>query len=638
MATPRIAPGMTGLSALAYGGVMRRATKRQGYLIALFATIAVCVLRVSLNPWLEEQARLLPFVLAVITAAWWGGFGPGVFATVLGVGLGLLFIVPPWHSFAVHALSDGLNAVIFLINGLVVSLLCEALHAVHRRETEKQFRTLADSIPQLVWMAHADGARFWFNRGWLDYAGRSIEQLEGHGWQSLCDPAELPRVLRSYNQAIAAGKPWEDTYPLRRHDGALRWHLARAVPVRDEQGAITRWFGTSTDIQDRIEIERSLKEADARKDQFLATLAHELRNPLAPIVSALQLSQRVDDPAEFAHLRDVIGRQVRQLIRLIDDLLDVSRFTSGKIVLRRQSVELAEVIAAAVEGAHPLIEASEHKLSVSLPPTPIYVDADAARLTQVFTNLLNNAAKYTKPRGTISISAGRDRDRAVIRVRDNGVGIAPYMLAEIFKPFAQVDTSLDRAHGGLGIGLSLARQLIELHGGTIAAHSEGFDRGSEFVVVLPAVAAPPPVAAPAPATASPAEAPLECHRLLVVDDSRAGAETLTELLRSLGQDATALCDPTVAIEWMLSNLPEGAIIDIAMPGLDGYEVTRRVRAQPQLQHTFLIALTGYGQPEDKQRAFAAGFDWHLTKPASSEALRDLLRQLSRKETATASTS
>jgi len=609
---------------------MNRFEKRVGYAVAIVGCTLVLLIRLALSDTLAEQARLMPFVIAVMAAAWWGGLGPGILATVLSTFLGILFIVPPANSLEIVSVADGVNAAIFVFLGLSISWLCDALHRARRSEAEKQFHTLADSIVQLVWMARPDGYRFWFNQRWYDYSGASLEQLQGDGWQRVCDAAELPRVLKSWHTALAKGEPWEETYPLRRHDGQMRWHLARAVPVRDARGDIDCWFGTSTDIQDRIEIEQTLKDADLRKNQFLATLAHELRNPLSPISNSLQLWPYVEnDKQSLEQVRMVIERQLQQLVRLIDDLMDLSRIGSGKISLRREPIVLGHVIAGAVETAQPGIDAQGHQLTVRLPDEPVYILGDAARLTQVFSNILNNAAKYTLKSGTISLTAECQDERVVVRIRDNGPGIPASMLNDIFSAFRQVDSSLSRSHGGLGIGLWLARQIVELHGGSIVAHSEGPGLGSEFVVTLPAltvVSARPPDGHNDRRERLQSD-DLRAHRILVVDDVRESAETLAMVLRSMGQDATALGDGESAIQWILAHRPDVVFLDIAMPGLDGYEVAHRLREYTELQDVVLVALTGYGQQEDRRRALEVGFNSHLTKPTSMTTLKELLSRL-----------
>ncbi len=351
-------------------------------------------------------------------------------------------------------------------------------------------------MPQLVWMARPDGSRFWYNQRWYEYTGTRPGGFRTFNWSSFCDPAALARVLKNYQSAFVRGEPWEETYPLRRQDGQMRWHLSRAVPIRDGDGNIVCWFGTSTDIQKHVEIEEALKDADARKDQFMAVLAHELRNPLAPIANSLELWRHMgDDTAELERIRTILDRQVQQLIRLIDDLLDVSRISRGKINLHRQMVDVSPLVARAVEGVQPQVDAAGHTLTVTMPPGPLYVDGDAARLTQVFSNVLNNAVKYSVRNGKISVQVARDGPMAVVTICDDGPGIPASMLEEIFEPFRQVDATLSRSHGGLGIGLWLARQLVRSHGGTIEAHSQGSGHGSQFVIRLPALAAPAPVSA-----------------------------------------------------------------------------------------------------------------------------------------------
>jgi PAS domain S-box-containing protein len=608
---------------------MDRNHKRIGYLIAVVAAVVVLLFRLALRDALAEQARLLPFILPVIAAAWWGGLGPGLWATAVALLLGVFFIVPPDNSLRIETLADGLNAAIFVVVGVTVSYLCEELHVSRSRETEKQFRTLADSIPQLVWMARPDGSRFWFNQRSQEYTGATSVELAGSGWQSFVDLAQLPQVLDSWQSAVDSGASWEATYPIRRNDGQMRWHLARAVPVRNEAGTIVCWFGTTTDIEDRIEAEDALKGADARKDQFLALLAHELRNPLAPISNALQLWPSVaNDKAEMERLRLLMTRQVGQLVRLIDDLMDVSRITHGKITLRRGPVDVNQAVRNALEAAQPLITTFNHRLTVTLLDEPATVDADAARLTQIFSNLLNNAAKYTSRQGEISISVDRHNDQVVVRVRDNGPGVAAHELTEIFKPFRQIEGTLTRSQGGLGIGLMLAKQLVELHGGAIEVRSDGLGKGSEFVVSLPVLNHAEVTSKDDDARRTPAlTTGLGHHRVLVVDDLFESADTLAKLLHTLGQEASAVSSGAAALEWALANDPDVVFLDIAMPEVDGYEVARRMRRLPQLHDIVLVALTGFGQPGDRARAFEAGFDFYLTKPTNIDALQGLLRKL-----------
>lgn len=492
------------------------------------------------------------------------------------------------------------------------------------QQSESQFRTLADSIPQLAWMTRPDGYILWYNKRWYDYTGTTFEEMQGWGWQAVHDTDELPRVLRTWKAALASGEPWEDHFPLRRRDGTLRWHLSRAVPVRGDRGQIVGWFGTNTDVTEHLQFEESLREVNRRKDEFLAMLAHELRNPLAPISNALQVWPLVEnDREQMEQLREIMERQVQQMTRLIDDLLDVSRITRGKIKLRTQRIDLATVISSAIETVQPLIAAGGHQLTVSIPKEPILVNGDVARLTQVFGNILHNAAKYVGRNGVIRVAAEQRDRHAVVTIEDNGPGIPANMLSRIFEMFQQVEQTLDRSHGGLGIGLTLVKHLIDLHGGQVEARSEGPGQGSTFIVTLPISATESE--STDGRTDSSMTTSVPRLQILVVDDVQASAKTLAMMLRSIGQQVTVIHEGLRAVDWVLAHRPDLVFLDIAMPGMDGYEVARRIRRHDELKGTFLVALTGYGQEEDRRRAIEAGFNHHMTKPTSIEALEQLLR-------------
>jgi signal transduction histidine kinase len=366
----------------------------------------------------------------------------------------------------------------------------------------------------------------------------------------------------------------------------------------------------------------ALREADRRKDEFLAMLAHELRNPLAPIRNALQILKmpRVDE-ATAGRSRDVMERQVHHLVRLVDDLLDVSRVMRGKIELRRERVELAAVVARAVETVQPLVDARRHELSVRLPPEPLPLDADPVRLAQVVGNLLTNAARYTEPGGRIRLAAERSGGEAVLRVRDDGIGIAPDVLPHVFELFVQADHAAARAQGGLGVGLTLVKNLVGLHGGSVEAHSGGPGEGSEFVVRLP-LAAPGGGGEPAGGGAEPAPPP--GRRLLVVDDNVDAADSLAVLLRLRGHEVRVAYGGAAALEAAEAYTPDVVFLDIGMPGMDGYEVARLLRRRPGLGGVVLAALTGWGQEEDRRRTADAGFDHHLVKPVDPEAVAAVL--------------
>ena len=353
------------------------------------------------------------------------------------------------------------------------------------RESEERFRMLADNMAQLAWTCDKLGNVTWYNQRWLDYTGLSFEEMREWGWTKCHHPDHVDRVVASVTRSRDSGEVWEDTFPLRGKDGQYRWFLSRAIPILDERGNILRWFGTNTDVTEQLAAEEGLREADRRKNEFLAMLAHELRNPLAPIRNALQILRVKGGDETVRSVSETMERQVGQLVRMVDDLLDVNRITRGKIELRTHRVELASIVQHAVEAVRPICENRGHDLSVTLPQHPLYLDADPARLAQVLSNLLNNACKFTNNGGRITLTAEQQAEQVVIRVKDNGIGISADQLPRIFNMFVQADTSLERSVSGLGIGLTLVKNLVEMHGGTVEALSEGIGQGSEFVVRLP---------------------------------------------------------------------------------------------------------------------------------------------------------
>ncbi len=705
-----------------------------------------------------------------------------------------------WVSAVAYPLKDSAGHV------REVVLVHEDVTARHRaeealNESEEKFRLMADTIPQLVWMAAPDGHIFWYNRRWYEYTGTTPQQMEGWGWQSVHDPEILPAVLERWKGSIASGEPFDMVFPLRGADGVFRPFLTRVNPLRGDDGRILSWFGTNTDISEQkrsenasrfladasatlasvidyqstlhkvaglavpgfadwcavdmvepdgslrrlavqhadpakvrlaLELDRryppdpdaplgapqvartgeseimeeipdaviaqvardedhlrllrtlglrsylcvamktrgrvvgvitfvtsesgrpytrldlalaeelaaraavavensrlyaELRDADRRKDEFLATLAHELRNPLAPIRNSLAiLKTPVADPTVLERSRAVMERQVQHLMRLVDDLLDVSRVMRGRIELRKERLDLATVLGLAVETAQPGIQAQGHEITVTSPSSPIALEADPVRLTQVVGNLLTNAAKYTPPKGHIWLTAERDGDWAVIRVRDSGIGLAPEMLSRVFELFVQVDNSVARSQGGLGIGLTLARSLVEMHGGHISARSAGVGKGSEFTVRLPLAPETVGEASSEPARRDEPrrEAVAKPRRILVVDDNVDAAETLAMLLKLGGHSVEVAHDGATAIGMASESKPELAFLDLGMPGMDGYELARRLRADKALAGMRLVALTGWGQEEDRRRSAEAGFDLHVVKPVEPDMIEKVL--------------
>jgi signal transduction histidine kinase len=371
-----------------------------------------------------------------------------------------------------------------------------------------------------------------------------------------------------------------------------------------------------------------LRTEDRRKDEFLATLAHELRNPLAPIRNGLDIIKRKGNGPETARTRDVMERQLSHLIRLVDDLLDVSRVTQGKVNLHREQVDLQTVVGTALEAVRSAVDAAGLALEVRLPPTPLVLEADRTRIAQVLCNLLNNAAKYTEPGGQVVVAGALVGEEVEISVADTGIGIPPELLGQVFEMFAQVGSSLERSQGGLGIGLTLVRRLVDLHGGRVWAESDGPGRGSRFVVRLPR-AAPGPETAPGVAALAPARSGQLGRRVLVVDDNDDAAETLAEILRFDGHEVTTAASGPAALSAVVRFRPDVALLDIGMPGMSGYELARRLRADPRLSSTVLVALTGWGQDKDRRESQEAGFAQHLTKPVDLDRLRQIVEAAER---------
>jgi PAS domain S-box-containing protein len=492
------------------------------------------------------------------------------------------------------------------------------------RASEARFRQLADAMPQIVWTARPDGFLDYCNRRWFEYTGFTEEQtFSPEGWKLILHPDDVAASEQKWAWAVQTGEPYQVEYRFKdRRTGGYRWHLGRAVPVRDESGRIVRWFGTCTDIDDQKRDEEALRQADYRKDEFLAMLAHELRNPLAPIRNGLHILRMTKvDPSTAERVQSMMEQQVRNLTRLVDDLLDVSRITRGKIQLRKEPADLAAVVGHAVETVRPLIELQKHELSVSLPQEPVHLEADVTRLEQILTNLLNNAAKYTEPGGHIWLTAGRDNSEVVVRVRDDGMGIPDELFPHIFDMFTQADRALDRSQGGLGIGLTLVRRLVEMHGGSVLVHSDGPAKGSEFMVRLPALPPRQPEVSGPPEQEPAKQVPL---RIMVVEDEVAVAEMLAVLLKLWGHTVRAVHDGPAALATAETFHPEVVLCDIGLPGMNGYQLARQLCRQAGPNKPTLVAITGYGQEEDRRRAQTAGFDHHMTKPVDPAALEALL--------------
>jgi PAS domain S-box-containing protein len=503
-------------------------------------------------------------------------------------------------------------------------LISRHRHVAALRESEARFRVLADTAPCCIWTAAPDGSVTYANDRWYEFSGLTPEQTAGLEWAAVIHPDDQDRCLRTWLQAAQDGTPYEIEVRNRRKDGVYRWLLTRAVPVRDQRGEISAWFGTATDIHDQKMAQEALREADRRKDEFIAVLAHELRNPLAPIRNAVQLLLRLGpDEPRLVRARQTIERQVRHQARLIDDLLDVSRITRGKIQLCSERLDLTRVIRDAVEDCGSVLAGAGVQLSLELPEEAVWVEGDAIRLAQVVGNLLQNAAKFTDQGGRVFVCLAVDREsqRAVIRVRDTGIGIEPEMLPHVFETFAQADRSLDRSLGGLGLGLALVKGLVDLHGGEVRARSEGLGQGAEFTILLPLA---PSGTAPRSEEISAPPRAARPIRVLIVEDHPDSAQTLRELLELTGHTVEVAYTGAQAVKIAPAFQPDAVLCDLGLPGLNGFQVAQALRRNPMTAGARLVALSGYGQEEDQTRSREAGFDEHLTKPVEFAQLARLL--------------
>jgi PAS domain S-box-containing protein len=484
---------------------------------------------------------------------------------------------------------------------------------------EARFRALADNIAQLAWMTDETGAIFWYNQRWYDYTGTTLEAMRGWGWQQVHHADHLARVVDKFRAHIAAQVAWEDTFPLRSGSGEYRWFLSRAFPIRDASGRVTNWFGTNTDITEERAAHEALREADRRKNEFISILSHELRNPLAPIRSSVYLLENAPNEEVAARARAVIARQTDHLSRLVDDLLDVTRITQGKVELRRARTDLAELVAATAEDYAGMVAAAGIALAVSGAAIPVYAQVDADRIRQVVGNLLQNAVKATPAGGRIEVTMAREGPLVRIDIHDTGVGIDAALLASLFQPFVQGPRSLDRSQGGLGLGLVLARGIVQLHGGRLEAQSEGAGRGATFTMWIPGLdAAAAPELAPAPHAAG----ETVTRKVLIVDDNRDAADSLAQLVRLFGHLPDVAYDAPAALAMARERRPDVVLCDLGLPGMNGYELARRLHAE--FGPMRLVAVSGYAQEEDRRQSAEAGFERHLAKPPKPDEIRRVL--------------
>ena len=525
-------------------------------------------------------------------------------------------------------------------------------------ENEARFRQLAETIPQLAWMANADGWIFWYNRRWHEYTGTTPAQMEGWGWQTVHDPEQLPAVVERWQHSIRTGQPFEMEFPLKGADGRFRWFLTRVAPLRDSDGTLRMWFGTNTDVEDArqladerarlLEAERAARGEAERvgrvKDEFLATLSHELRTPLNAILGWSQLlaaggARNEEDLAEGLR---TIERNARAQTQIIEDLLDMSRIINGKVRLDVQRIELEPVLHAALDTVRPAADAKEIRVHKVLDPLAGFVSGDPNRLQQVFWNLLSNAIKFTPKGGRVQVLLERVNSHLEVSVIDSGEGIAPEFLPHVFDRFRQADASTSRRHGGLGLGLAIVKQLVELHGGTIRARSPGAGQGSTFVVTLPLTVIHPeqepeprrrhPKAAPPVLPRSGECVTLDGLKVLVVDDEPDARALVKKLLADCRATVVTASSAAEALEAVRAGPPDVIVSDIGMPGEDGYSLIRRVRAlgRDGGGETPAVALTAYARSEDRVKAMQYGFQMHVAKPVEPAELVMVVAALARR--------
>jgi PAS domain S-box-containing protein len=491
------------------------------------------------------------------------------------------------------------------------------------RTSERLYRAIGESIDFGVWICDANGRNTYASDSFLKLTGLTQEQCSNEGWGDALHPDDALATIAAWQECVRSQSThWYREHRVRGVDGVYHPILARGVRVRMD-GETWGWAGINLDISQIKQTEEALREADRRKDEFVATLAHELRNPLAPIRHAAKiLDTAAADDSQRQWARDIIARQVQHMSLLLDDLLDVSRITRGRLELKKDHVTLESLVTSAVETARPLFESRHHVLEVRLPQEPLHLEVDPLRLSQALSNLLTNAAKYTDPGGRITIAVAI-ADDIVVTVQDTGIGIHPSGLGQIFEMFSQVESAVDRSQGGLGIGLALVKGLVTLHGGTVEAISRGVGQGSAFTIRLPRTL----IVKDRRVTEDLEDAKrqgLHRCRVLIADDNVDGARSLAVLLEVQGYAIAIAHSGAEALRVGAREHPEVCILDIGMPELNGYETARRIRREAWGKRALLIAITGWGQKDDKERARAAGFDHHFTKPVDLDSLERLL--------------
>lgn len=493
------------------------------------------------------------------------------------------------------------------------------------KDSEAKFRSITNAMPQMVWSTLPDGHHDYYNDQWYEFTGVVPGTTFGDGWNAIFHPEDQQRARDVWQHSLETGESYEMEYRLRHHSGQFRWTLGRALPVRNDQGRVVRWMGTCTDIHDQRQAQEALHESSRRKDEFLAMLAHELRNPLAPISAAAELLRiETTDRRLISSVSQVITRQTAHMTGLIDDLLDVSRVTRGQISLTTELLHVRDLMDEALEQVRAAVEERRHRIDVIEPPHDVCIPGDEKRMVQILANLLGNAVKFTPNGGSIALRADVVGDQVRISVRDDGIGMTQELTNSVFEMFVQGERSSDRSQGGLGIGLALVKSLVTLHGGSVTAHSEGLGKGSEFTVSLPMAPRTDVLATPAETTSLVKAA--KGLRVLLVDDNVDAAHMLSLLLESAGHTVQVAHHPVRALQEAETFLPDVCLLDIGLPEMNGNELALQMKGIPTLANALMIAVTGYGQPHDLELAFAHGFTHHFVKPVDISRLIATLSQ------------
>lgn len=490
------------------------------------------------------------------------------------------------------------------------------------RQSEERYRVLVEALSQIVWITEADGRIVEDSPSWRAFTGQTYEEWKGNGWLNAVHPEDRVRAQEDWERAVTLRSQYRTEYRVLNAAGEYRSTEARGVPVLDPEGRIVEWIGVNVDVTEQRQAAAALQEAGRRKDQFLAMLGHELRNPLSGISGAVQVLGYVGSAEPEARaMQEIIERQTGHMVRMIDDLLEVSRISRGKIPIRLERLDLREQVRRTFEDVRPTLAASQLEATLELPAEPVWGAADPTRLGQVLVNLLQNAMKFTDPGGKVSLSLARRGDIAEIAVRDSGIGLSPELISRLFEPFTQGDGSLERSRGGLGLGLALVKGLVELQGGRVTATSAGSGKGAEFIVTLPLQLELPEENSDKDATAL----ALSARRILMIEDQQDVSQPLRTLLEREGHRVEVATDGPQGLALASREPPDVVLCDIGLPGgMDGYSVARALRDQPATRKVLLIAITGYGQEEDRAQGIRVGFDHYLTKPVNHAHLRRLL--------------